>query len=86
MELIGSIGVAILLAAFFANLMDWIDKRSRLYSAMNAVGAAIAAYASWGIGFMPFVVLEGTWSAVAIVTLARSVTTNQGHRTTKDIH
>jgi hypothetical protein len=72
MEFVGSLGVAILLGAFFANLMGWLDTRSRGYSALNAVGAAIAAYASWGIGFMPFVVLEGTWSAVAVVTLARS--------------
>lgn len=72
MEVIGSIGVAILLGAFFANLMGWLATRSKRYYAMNAVGAAIAAYASWGIGFMPFVVLEGTWSAVAMVSLVRS--------------
>jgi len=73
MELVGSLGVAILLGAFFANLMNWLESRSRLYSALNATGAAIAAYASWGIGFMPFVVLEATWSLVAIVSLARSL-------------
>ena len=72
MEIIGSIGVAILLGAFFANLMGWLATRSRVYFSLNAVGAAIAAYASWGIGFMPFVVLEGTWSIVAIIALARS--------------
>jgi hypothetical protein len=69
MEIIGSIGVAILLAAFFANLMGWLSPKSRLYLAVNALGAAIAAYASWGIGFMPFVVLEATWCLVAIITL-----------------
>jgi hypothetical protein len=78
MELTGSIGVAILLGAFFANLMGWLDVRSRLYSALNAIGAAIAAYASWGIGFMPFVVLEATWSAVAVFSLVRSVSANRG--------
>ena len=69
MEVIGSLGVAILLGAFFANSMGWLATQSRIYYALNAVGAAIAAYASWGIGFMPFVVLEGTWSAVAFVSL-----------------
>jgi hypothetical protein len=39
---------------------------------MNAVGAAIAAYASWQIDFMPFVVLEGTWSVVAFLALLRT--------------
>ena len=71
MEVIGSIGVAILLGAFFANLMGWLETRSPVYFSLNGVGAAVAAYASWGIGFMPFVVLEGTWSVVAFISLAR---------------
>ena len=71
MEVIGSIGVAMLLGAFFANLIGWVDARSRAYQAANAMGAAVAAYASWGIGFMPFVVLEATWCAVAVVALVR---------------
>ena len=69
MKTIGSIGVAILLAAFFANLIGWLTTTSKLYQALNALGAAIAGYASYGIGFMPFVVLEGTWCAVALVSL-----------------
>jgi hypothetical protein len=68
-EAIGSIGVAILLAAFFANLIGWLNTTSKLYQGLNALGAAIAGYASYGIGFMPFVVLEGTWCAVALVSL-----------------
>jgi hypothetical protein len=68
-EVIGSIGVAILLAAFFANLIGWLAATSKPYQILNALGAAIAGYASYGIGFMPFVVLEGTWCAVALVSL-----------------
>ena len=67
--MIGSIGVAILLAAFFANLVGWLAPGSRRYQGLNAVGAGVAAYASYGIDFMPFVVLEGTWCAVALVSL-----------------
>jgi len=71
MELVGSAGVAILLAAFFANLTGRLSADARAYQAMNATGAAIAAFASWGIGFLPFVVLEGTWCLVACVALLR---------------
>ncbi len=71
MEIVGSLGVAVLLAAFFANLMGYVESTSRLYLGLNAVGAAIAAYASWGIGFLPFVVLEGTWCVVACISLGR---------------
>ena len=68
---IGSLGVALLLIAFALNLGGWLDRRSRLYQSINGVGAALACYASWLIGFVPFVVLEGVWAAVALVALVR---------------
>lgn len=71
MELVGSGGVALLLGAFFANLVGWLDASSRIYQGVNALGAGVAAYASYGIGFLPFVVLEGVWCLVALVYLLR---------------
>jgi hypothetical protein len=71
MALLGSIGVALLLGAFFANLVGWLEAQSRVYQGLNALGAAIAACASYGIGFVPFVVLEGTWCVVALASLLR---------------
>jgi hypothetical protein len=70
-EITGSIGVAILLGAFFLNLFGMIGAGSRAYQGLNAIGAAISCYASWMIGFAPFVVLEATWCAVALIALAR---------------
>ena len=40
-EIIGSIGVALLLIAFFMNSFGMLTSDSRAYQAMNAVGAAI---------------------------------------------
>ena len=45
-------------------------RRMRIQT-LDALGAGIASYASWGIGFMPFVVLEGVWCAVALASLLR---------------
>lgn len=73
-DIIGSIGVALLLAAFALNAFGRLDSDSRWYGALNVVGAALAAIASWLIGYLPFVVLEGTWCAVALVRLARAPT------------
>ena len=70
-EIIGSIGVALLLIAFFMNSFGILTSDSRVYQTMNAVGAAISCYASYLIGFAPFVVLEATWCAVAIVAMLR---------------
>ena len=69
MDIVGSAGVAILLGAFLANLMGWLSPTSPVYQGLNALGAGIAGYASWGIGFMPFVVLEGAWCVIALVSL-----------------
>ena len=68
-ELVGSVGVFLLLVAFFLNLFGRLRHTARTYQAMNAVGAGLSCYASYLIGFVPFVVLEGTWSLVAIVAL-----------------
>lgn len=68
---IGSLGVSLLLAAFFLNLFGWLDHGSRRYQGLNVAGAGLACYASWLIDFMPFVVLEGTWALAAVVALMR---------------
>ncbi len=72
-DIIGSIGVAMLLAAFGANLSGVLDREGLFYQSLNAVGAAIAAYASWLIVYMPFVVLEGVWALVSLVAIARTL-------------
>jgi hypothetical protein len=71
-EAIGSAGVGLLLLAFVLNLVGVLGRASRLYQALNGVGAGLACYASWLISYLPFVVLEGTWSLVAIAALVRS--------------
>lgn len=71
-DAIGSLGVALLLIAFACNSAGLLDRRSRSYQLLNAVGAGLAGYAAWLIDFVPFVVLEGTWALVALFALIRS--------------
>lgn len=68
---IASSGVALLLLAYFLNLVGVLENQSRTYHSLNTVGAAVAAYASYRIGFFPFVALEGTWCVVSLVALVR---------------
>jgi hypothetical protein len=70
-DLVASIGVALLLAAFTLNLFGALPRESRIYYGLNVVGAGMAAWAAWRIGFVPFVVLEGIWAAAALVGLLR---------------
>ena len=66
---IGSLGVALLLLAFFLNVFRLLRVEGYPYIVLNLVGASLACYSSYLIDFMPFVILEGTWALVAGVAL-----------------
>lgn len=70
-DLVGFIGVTILLLAFLLNLLGSISKDGWLYILMNATGGGLACLASWLINYVPFVILEGTWMLVSILALAK---------------
>ena len=65
-DLIGFIGVTILLIAFLLNLVNKIEKNSLSYLLMNIIGAATACFASILLNYMPFIILEGCWTLVSI--------------------
>jgi len=71
---IGFIGVAILLIAFLLNLLNRISATSTTYISMNLVGAGLACLASVLIEYLPFIILEGAWTAVSLVSLIRVMT------------
>jgi hypothetical protein len=70
-DLVGALGVALLLIAYFGNAHGALPNASFAYRALNAVGAALACWASFQLRFVPFVVLEAIWFAVAATALLR---------------
>jgi hypothetical protein len=72
-EIVGTIGVGLILIAYYLNTAGIIIKNGKLFYVMNIVGAALACYASWLIAFMPFVVLEGAWTLVSIYGLMKTI-------------
>ncbi len=72
-DLLGALGVAILLLAYFLNLFHILRAEHPMYSALNVLGAGLSGWASWMIGFLPFVLLEGTWMVVSLIALYRSI-------------
>jgi hypothetical protein len=75
-DTLGSMGVSILLIAFVLNMLNWIKSYSSVYSLLNMVGAGIACYASWLIHYIPFVILEGVWTAVSFTAVVKSFINN----------
>lgn len=70
---IGFIGVAILLIAYFLNLFNILHKNSLLYICCNLIGAGIACLASVLLKYLPFIILEGSWTAVSLLALLNYV-------------
>ncbi|VVC03043.1 Uncharacterised protein [Candidatus Burarchaeum australiense] len=75
---IGSVGVALLLLAFFLTLFKFMRQDSKAYALMNVLGGGLSAYASFLISFMPFVILEATWMLVALAGLVKMIMKENG--------
>ena len=72
-DIIGLIGVALILVAYFLNTETLIRVNGKLFYVMNTIGAVLACYASYLISYWPFVILEGTWTLVSIYGLMRTM-------------
>ena len=71
-EITGTVGVGLILLAYFCNIFDWVNGRSKLFFLLNIAGAGLACYASWLINYWPFVILEGTWFLVSVIGLIKN--------------
>ena len=73
-EIIGAIGVTILLIGYLLNLNGKLAANSAVYMSMNVVGSGMAFYSSYLIDFVPFMVLEGIWTGISAFSLTRILT------------
>ncbi len=74
---IGFIGVTILLIAFLLNLLKKISAESPYYILMNLLGAGLACFASVLINYIPFIILEGAWTLVSLISFIRIMTSKK---------
>lgn len=72
-DIISTIGVSLILLAFFLNTFKYVSDDSKLYFVLNIVGGAFACYGSVLLNSLPFIILEGTWSLVALIGLIKSL-------------
>jgi hypothetical protein len=72
-DIIGTVGVGLILIAYFCNIFGMVAKNGKLFFIMNVIGAGLACYASLLINYWPFVILEAAWAGVSIVALARAM-------------
>jgi hypothetical protein len=66
---IGVIGVFQILLAYVLNLIGKIEKSDLNYILLNLIGAAMSLIASFLIDYIPFIILEGVWTIVTLISL-----------------
>ena len=72
-DFIGTIGVGLILLAYFCSVFRIIPANGKLFFVMNIIGAALACYASVLINYRPFVILEGMWTIVSVIGLVKAL-------------
>ena len=66
---VGSVGVFLILLAYFLSTINTVNNKSLLYIVLNLLGASLACYASILLDYTPFIILEAAWALVALVSL-----------------
>lgn len=64
-DIIGSVGVTLMLVPFILNIIDKLSNDSPFYIVSNLIGSSLACAASIMIDYTPFVILEGTWALIS---------------------
>ena len=73
---IGFAGVFQILLAYVLNVSNKSDKNDLIYILLNLSGAILACLASILMKYFPFIILEGVWAIVSLISLLKHVRTS----------
>jgi len=68
---IGFAGVFQILLAYVLNVIGKVGKNDLAFILLNLIGASMACYASVLMSYMPFILLEGIWAGVSMISLIK---------------
>tara|TARA_R110002051_G_scaffold1700_1_gene9603 strand:+ start:2767 stop:3006 length:240 start_codon:yes stop_codon:yes gene_type:complete len=70
-DIIGFIGVFLILLAYILNVNEKIKKKDLNFILLNLIGASLACFASILMKYIPFILLEGVWALVSLLSLLK---------------
>ena len=73
---IGFIGVFQILLAYVLNVIGKIKNSDLIFILLNLIGASMACFASILMEYIPFIILEGVWTIVFLISLIKHKTIN----------
>lgn len=68
---IGFIGVFQILLAYILNVFGKLEKKDLAFILLNLIGAGMACLASILMEYLPFILLEGVWAFVSLISLIK---------------
>ena len=68
---IGFIGVFQILLAYFLSVIGKLKNKDLSFILLNLIGAGMACLASILLKYLPFIILEGAWTIVSIISLLK---------------
>jgi hypothetical protein len=78
MDVIGTLGMLLLLGAFLANATGRLSADGAPYHVLNALGAGTLAWYSVELGVWVFAILESVWALAALWNLVRALARRGG--------
>lgn len=72
-QILSILGAVFILASYIGHQFHWLDSSRVAYNLMNAIGAAVLAYVAWHPFSAGFLILEGTWTLVSVIALAKAL-------------
>lgn len=73
-QILSTAGAFMVLGAYAANLLHYLDRDGVWYSLLNLVGASLLAYAAVKSGALGLILVEVAWAAVSAGALVRALT------------
>ena len=68
---IGFLGVFQILLAYILNVIEKIKSNDLAFILLNFTGASMACFASILMEYIPFIILEGVWAIVSLISLLK---------------
>ncbi len=66
---VGFVGVFQILLAYILNVSGIVSKKDLSFILLNLIGASVACLASVLMNYWPFILLEGIWAFVSLISL-----------------
>ncbi|MFN5746409.1 MAG: CBU_0592 family membrane protein [Methylococcaceae bacterium] len=72
-QLLSLVAAFVVLAAYLANLFNWLDSDHGLYAFLNAAGSGVMTYVALESSPVGIILMEGLWTGFSLVALLRAL-------------